>query len=89
VKAARALHNHVPTALLPTMAIFRCFGGGAILLLDLGGGREEAERLARFEVWSSQSTVEKQLPKLRLVLRSCQLPVGASLQPGMTPSSCR
>jgi hypothetical protein len=58
VKLAQAALNnhHVPTALLPTMAIFLCFGGGAILLLGLVGGREEAERLARFEVWSSQST---------------------------------
>ena len=56
VKPARASGNHVPTALLPTMATFLCLGGGAILLLGLGGGREEAERLARFEVWLSQST---------------------------------
>lgn len=56
VKPARASGNHVPTALLPTMATFLCLGGGAILLLGLGRGREEAERLARFEVWLSQST---------------------------------
>jgi hypothetical protein len=57
--AQAALDNHVPTALLPTMATFLCFGGGAILLLGLVEGREEAERLARFEGWSSQSTAER------------------------------
>jgi len=51
--------HYSPTALLPTMATFRCFGGaGGILLSLLGGGREQAERLARFEVWRSQSSAE-------------------------------
>jgi hypothetical protein len=53
--ALEKLHNS-PTALLPTMATFLCFGAGGILLSPFGEGREEADRLARFEVWRSQSS---------------------------------
>jgi hypothetical protein len=42
----------LPTALLPTMATFLCFGAAGILLLAFWGGREE--RLASVEDARSQ-----------------------------------
>jgi hypothetical protein len=45
-----ALHS-LPTDLLPTMAIFLCFGGaGGILLVVLEGFRADEERYASVEV---------------------------------------
>jgi len=55
-QAEARTRRDIPTALLPTIATFLCFGAAGILLLAFWGGRVEAERLASVEKLRLQST---------------------------------
>jgi hypothetical protein len=56
--SSECVGHDLPTALLPTMAIFLCLGAG-MLVLAFWGGRMVAERLARMYFVSSVVSVDR------------------------------